>query len=200
MLTIIGALCTALLSGVVAALATYSMSSNKEHVFHLREKAEDLFISLEKYFNILTGYTSIHYSLFKGDLSVLDIMDYIIKQNKNDVFDTESGKRTKMIIAIYFPELERDYDALMHRLGAINKIIADGNAQAEKNGGKLPFDPRRFAQYDNNVKELIAAKTRLSAAIVRSARLATSREALEAPLISALKRRIKSTRAVSMDG
>ncbi|WP_158022290.1 hypothetical protein [Methylorubrum populi] len=39
----IGSLATIMLSGVVAAVSTYALNSSKEHVFHRRTKAEELY-------------------------------------------------------------------------------------------------------------------------------------------------------------
>ncbi len=60
---------TILMSGVIATIATYRLNTNRDHIFFMRQKAEELYLAAGQYDKILSGYVLTNYPLFKNKIT-----------------------------------------------------------------------------------------------------------------------------------
>jgi hypothetical protein len=155
-----------LMSGVVACVVTYRLNTTKDHVFFMRQKAEQLFLATEKYDKDLgTNYIQ-YYQLLKGEISYngfLDLNNDWLNKNKNM---GACHEQMSMLTLIYFPSLEKHLENYTNARDAVNKIIAD-----HKRAYKTGEDGEEFLQpFNEALGELIRQAETLKASIVTEAR------------------------------
>ncbi len=166
LLTIIG-------SGVVAAAVTYLLNSNKEQVFFMRKKAEDLFICADQF---ATDFVSSHmmaFPLFKGEIKYNDFLDHYISDGKSR--EGSSGKSARdmnMLTQIYFVQLMPLLQEWEKRRAIVNKVMQD-HKREYKRGGTDPAEdvPRLQAALMHEGK---AAEAFIAGVVAEGQKLAAS--------------------------
>lgn len=137
-MTIVSALLTAFLSGVVAAYVTYRLNLNKEHVLFMRQKAEELYLATTSFgTDLASTYGAIYVPLFENRIDYNTALDLQVEASKRR--DESNWKKMIMITRIYFPTLGDHLDVILKCRDKITDIIARhkidyraGNARDEK--------------------------------------------------------------------
>lgn len=155
---------TVFMSGVIAAVVTYRLNMNKDHVFFMRQKAEELYLATERYDKILSGYFLTFYPLFSDELEYNDVFDLQIK--KSGQGSSHDHELMTMLTRIYFPEIEPLYDRFSEAREEANKIVAAHKRayKAGKAGGVNWTRP-----FTESLVDLDAAAEAFKSAIVAQA-------------------------------
>ncbi|MBP1180004.1 hypothetical protein [Methylobacterium sp. PvR107] len=191
---LVAGLLTALGSGVTAALATYSFNSNKDHVFLLRQKAEDLHICFQKYSLAASQYALLHMRLAKGVLS----MESYYKISQERKADEESAKKVAMLINIYFPSLLPQHADFKRQLAKLNQVAAKIEDAATANGGRIEHDAELFRESDQATKSLHDVSAEFEQSISEIGRAIASQDALLPRIWVRLVERIRQNRSDPM--
>jgi hypothetical protein len=97
---------TIALSGVVSAFVTYRLNLQREQDIFMRQKAEELYRSFDRYSHDLGMYFFHYFPLLNGLIDYNQHLDEEIKRGSqiNDTKDALS--EVEMLMVIYFPELD----------------------------------------------------------------------------------------------
>jgi hypothetical protein len=164
------ALLTIVMSGVVAAGVTYFLNANKEQVFFLRKKAEDLFLAAERFDKSLGIHFISAYPLIKGEIGYDEFHDMVIERGKQE--SGENYEAVLMLTRIYFPDLEQKLNAWMDIRTKLNGILSE-HKRAYK------ADPTTFFNsFHRAVGELNQTSEAFKLAVVNQARLVAGSDAL----------------------
>ncbi|HAW53379.1 MAG TPA: hypothetical protein DCX54_13800 [Flavobacteriales bacterium] len=87
---------------------------HKENI--LRERGEELYVSILKYTNFMVSDHSPYAKVMKGDLEYNQALDLTIESANNQKFDAQ---RITMLTNLYFPSLKNDLDILINFNGEI---------------------------------------------------------------------------------
>jgi hypothetical protein len=154
-MTLLVALLTVVMSGVVAAVVSYLLNTGKEQAFFMRRKGEELYLAAEAYERNLAKHFLPGYAVVKGEMSWNDYLDLEIKNaDKND---KEASLQVLMLIDIYFPQLQTEFKKYSDQRDLLNKILNDHKrAYKAGNVGREFFRPFHEAmiQLDTRGKEL----------------------------------------------
>jgi len=110
-------------SGVVASLITYRLSANKEHIFFMRQKGEQLFLSVERFNRGLVAYYVVYYPLFQNQIEYNDLLDMQNKDSNREM--GEAYEQVQMLISLYFPTLQSDFDSYIAAREKVSDIIGE---------------------------------------------------------------------------
>ena len=118
-------------SGVVSALIAYRLNATREHVFFMRQKAEELYLALERYDRSLGSHFITYYGLLKNEISYNELFE-IHKKNRVDSGSGDSLDTATMLINVYFVGLKSHLDAYISARTNIRNILADHNRAYKK--------------------------------------------------------------------
>jgi hypothetical protein len=110
---------TVVLSGVVAALVSFILSSKKETFLYKQKKAEELFLAADKYIKNLSSIYMLWAGHVKGDLSKKDMNELVLK----NLEDTSPHATLWMLTRFYFPEVEPTLRAFDKKRAAVNSVF-----------------------------------------------------------------------------
>jgi hypothetical protein len=113
---------TVVLSGVVAALVSFILSSKKETFLYKQKKAEDLFLAADRYIKILSGVIVLNVPYIKGKISEREVMDLLAKNHSQD--EKASHAVLWMLTRFYFPTIEPALEMFDKKRSAIMGIIS----------------------------------------------------------------------------
>jgi hypothetical protein len=97
---------TIALSGVVSALVTYRLNLRKDQDIFMRQKAEELYRSFERYSHDLGMYFFHYFPLLNGLVDYNQHLDEEIKRGKEPKNTKDALSEVEMLTGIYFPELD----------------------------------------------------------------------------------------------
>jgi hypothetical protein len=133
-MSIVIAIFTIAASGVLAAIVAYRLNATKEHVFFMRQKAEALYLAIERYDRALGSYFVPYYSVIKSEITYNELFDLQIKDRSRAASDSASALDTVIMLTnVYFPDLKPHLDHYTAARESINKILAD-HKRAYKTG------------------------------------------------------------------
>lgn len=132
-MSIVIAIITIAASGVFAAVIAYRLSATKDHVFFMRRKVEELYLSLERYDRSLSSYFVSYYALLRNEISYNDLLDLQVKRGGETSHSGDSLDSTTMLVNVYFPELKSHLDAYTSARKAIHDVLAE-HKRAYKEG------------------------------------------------------------------
>jgi len=122
-LNAIGAIAaTALASGSVAALVTHFLTNDRERRSLLRQKAEDLYVSVEALETSWSIEVVSLKSVVDGVINYNQYLDLIIERGKKD--DGNLNRRVDMLTEIYFPSAVSDLNAVRDALSKYNRLVS----------------------------------------------------------------------------
>jgi hypothetical protein len=170
MLQLLIGIATALTGGVVAAFVTYRLNATKEHVFHMRRKAEELFLSFDEFDKQVGMHFIGYYPLLRGQIDYEQLLDMQIKEDKNK---GEAAANFKMLSSIYFPQLGAEVSAYDGVRTALHELLGE-HKRAYKNGDGSGYFPRFHAALGEHQKKSHA----LRIAIIAEARCLTGIDSL----------------------
>jgi hypothetical protein len=112
---------TILMSGVIASVVTFKLNARLQRRDFMRGKLEELYTSLHGYCNGLRGYFLIYISVFREKLDMNQANDLTIEHTGST--DSDHFKNVQMLIGLYFPHLQEEFDALIQSRDTLNSII-----------------------------------------------------------------------------
>ena len=119
-------------SGTVSAIISFYLTARQKEKQLRQEKLEELFICISQWIKSF-GIFSLNYrGAMQGKLSlkeVYELMSKIAGSNEKDNLE-----KIEMIIGIYFPNLQSNYDELMSCRAYTNKVITKFESKAEISG------------------------------------------------------------------
>lgn len=131
---------TALASGSIAAVVTHLLTSDRERRGILRQKAEDLYVSVEA-FEMSWGLGLISLkSVVANAIDYNQHLDAIIAQGKST--DGSLNRRVHMLTEIYFPSARPELQAVLTALHEFNDVSAM-HKEAYREGVIDAFEWRR---------------------------------------------------------
>lgn len=143
---------TIMTSSVVAAVVTYFLNATKEHVFFMRQKAESLYLSVERHHRSLSSHYIIAYPVLKNEISYNEYLDLqntnLIRTNKDSA---DALDMATMLINVYFSDLTIHLNGYAAARGNINEILSAHKLACKRgdtDGG------RWFKQFHEAVNEL----------------------------------------------
>ena len=178
-------------SGVLAAVVAYRLNATKEHVFFMRQKAEALYLSIERYDRALGSHFVTYYGVFKNEISYDQLFDLKISSSGGASNNSAGALDTAtMLINVYFSNLRLQLDGYTSSRENINQIIA-AHKRAYKSGDT--DGGRWFKQFDEAMKELVrTAKAFKQAILFEAVKLAPADQLWPRSLtLSALWSRVK---------
>ncbi|MFQ5757932.1 MAG: hypothetical protein ACE5H7_17805 [Acidiferrobacterales bacterium] len=166
-MSIVIAIITIAASGVLAAVVAYRLNATKEHVFFMRQKAEALYLAIERYDRTLGSHFVPYYSVIKNEITYNELLDLQIKDRGSAGSDSASALDAAiMLINVYFPNLKPHLDRYTTARECINKILAD-HKRAYKQGdtdGAPWFNP-----FHEAVQELDRVAAEFKQAVIAEA-------------------------------
>ncbi|MGO8865994.1 MAG: hypothetical protein ACLQME_05780 [Alphaproteobacteria bacterium] len=170
-MSIVIGIITIIASGVFAAVVAYRLNATKEHVFFMRQKAEALYLAIERYNRALSSYFVPHYDVIKNKITWNELLDIQIKGRGSAGRDSAGALDTTiMLINVYFTELKPHLDHYSAARENIHEIIADYK-RAYKKGDTDGI--RWFKPFDEGLRELDrSAEAFKQAVLVEAIRLA----------------------------
>jgi len=164
---------TIVMSGVAATAVTYLLNSRKEQVFFMRKKAEDLYLAAEGFDKNLSIHFLRALPLLNDKIDYNTYHDLIISSDNKD--GGEKHETVLMLVQIYFPETEPEFNAWMAAKEKLNRILTT-HKRAYEAGDR---DLSRFIHpYKEAFDEFVSTSNTFKNAVVRSARRLTDPEAL----------------------
>ena len=129
-------LLTVLSSGVVSATVTYMLNKRREERQLFRKKLEELYLATHKFENLLGGHLLLYLKGIDGKLDLNQVNDCQIEDNKRRGRES-SCDDAMMLIAIYFPQLQKEWDDFLKVRDAGSEICATW-AQTQREGRPGP--------------------------------------------------------------
>jgi hypothetical protein len=144
-MAIVTAALTALVSGIVAAIVTYRLNANKEVIFLMRRKAEELFIYTNEFSTRFVAHYYVYFSVFEGKMDYNSTLDLI--NSNTDKSDKGNDRRNmEMITRIYFPEIENYLDELFRRQDIVSTVVSAHKAAYKAQKADTSVWPRRLEE------------------------------------------------------
>jgi hypothetical protein len=112
---------TILMSGVIASVVTFKLNARLQRRDFMRGRLEELYSSVHKYCNGLRGYFLVYLSMLAERIGINQANDLHIKQIEDS--DSANFKNVEMLIGIYFPHLQPEFDALLASRDKLNSIV-----------------------------------------------------------------------------
>ena len=103
---------TVLLSGLVAALVSFALSTRKERFLSRQRKAEELFLAVESCDKTLSGIFVLYGGYVRGEMTRSELDERLGRNAQSATGDAHT--RMMMLTLFYFPQLEpalKAYDA-----------------------------------------------------------------------------------------
>jgi len=162
------AILTIAVSGVVAAVVAYAPNATKEHVFFMRQKAEALYLAIERYDRSLGSHFLPYYRVIKNEIGYNELLDRQIKDYASVGCESADGlDATTSLVNIYFLDLRPHLDRYTAARDTINALLVDHKRACKPGdtGGTPWFKPLHEAMQDLNTaaeafKEAIVAEAR----------------------------------------
>jgi hypothetical protein len=113
---------TILCSGVVSAIVTHKLSTERAEREFRRKKLEELFFAVHTFCTKLFSANIIWPQVMRGEITYNDGLELIIKNHDRQ---DKSYDIAEMLINIYFPELLPHLQAILKRRDQINRIQSE---------------------------------------------------------------------------
>jgi hypothetical protein len=153
-----------LMGGVVATIATYYLNTNKEQIFFMRRKAEELYLAFEFYDRSLSGYYISAYALVKGELSWDQFNELMIKNA--DEKQQEASRQVVMLMDIYFPNVRRAFEIYCERRDALNSVLSQHKRAYKAGTASTQF----FKPFHDAIQRMVDSATDVKQAIIAEGR------------------------------
>lgn len=170
MLQLFIGLATALTGGVVAAFVTYRLNATKEHIFHMRRKAEELFLAFDKYDKEIGIHFIGYIPLMKEEIDYNQALDLQIERGAKEA---DAASNFKMLSSIYFPGIAGEVTEFETALDQVNQVISRHKAAYKRGDGS-----GHLPEFMGKVRAFGSASNALRAAIIREGRDLMSTESL----------------------
>jgi hypothetical protein len=157
-MTLFVALLSAICGGFVALLS-FRMNTNKEHVFFMLKKAEELFLAVDRFKTSLDCYYLNFYAVMQGKISYNDMLDL---QIRNGTTAHEPHRFMRMLCRFYFPPLLPKLEAFIGAQANANKVTAKHRKDYERGADGIPW----IAPLDEALLLLDQAAKELSDSII----------------------------------
>lgn len=108
--TLLVGLGTILMSGVASSFVTYRLTRAKEHEFFMRQKAEELYVSIEQ-FSTMLGISIVRLMGVAARNITFDQMNDQVIADRDKEW-ANASRHMEMLVRIYFPEAQKDLMAL----------------------------------------------------------------------------------------
>lgn len=134
-------------SGTVSALISFYLTSRQEDKKLRQERLEELFIRLSQWIKSFSIYSLNFRHAMQGKLSLNDVYDMM--ENISTKEEKDNLDKIEMIIGVYFPALQTNYDDLMSCRKTTNEVIIKFESTAKS--GKVYiniFDSKLDAEMD----------------------------------------------------
>lgn len=118
---ILTALFTILGSGVLAALVNHLFINDRENRAAKRKCAEGLFLAVDGFSKVYSTYTFNIHCVMCGRITYDQAHDIIIKSGNSEK-DKSHFTNIEMMVALYFPELDKELRGLLDLRSKINDI------------------------------------------------------------------------------
>ncbi len=159
-------------SGSLAAWVTYALNRRWQDVIFMARKAEDLFISADQWLDLLIWRALNYDRVFKNEVDFNQVNDMMIEPLKNA---ERSGKKTRMLVAIYFPELQQPFSKVERCRDELNSVISEYK-QAFQSGHT--DGSRRLGTFQARTTELVKSGEEFTQEIANAAqKLGSARRA-----------------------
>jgi hypothetical protein len=158
---------TIALSGVVSALVTYRLNLRKDQDIFMRQKAEELYRSFDRYGHDLGVYFFNYFPLFNGLVDYNQHLDGEIKRGQETKNTKDAFSEVEMLTGIYFPKLGtnlKDYLAVRTELHDFTRLHKEaykaGSITDTKTEWSAPFSKLllRLGTAEKAFKESIVAE------------------------------------------
>lgn len=113
---------TILCSGVVSAIVTHKLSTERAEREFRRKKLEELFFAVHTFCTKLFSANIVWPQVMRGEITYNDGLELIIKNHDRQ---DKSYDIAEMLINIYFPELLPHLQAILKRRDQINRIQSE---------------------------------------------------------------------------
>lgn len=164
---VISGFATILTSGVVSAVVSYRLSLRKDEDNFKRQKIEELYAVFEKYDHFLGVHFLKYYTLFRGLQSYNEFNEEVIKQGAKTE-NRDALAKTELLIAIYFPILQKHLNAYSKSRSEVNNLIFRHRDEYKK--GPINDAERRWVKpLSNKLQNLEDLGKELKKAIVDEA-------------------------------
>jgi surfactin synthase thioesterase subunit len=150
-------------SGFGTAIVNYWLTERKARRELRRTKLEELFLMVTDWVKAININSLTIHSAMIGDLDYNQANDLIIDHLKDSKNSKNSFANVEMLIALYFPELKADYQALHESRAQINKTT-QMHKRAYKEGNN---DPSFAAVLLDELKKLDGREKALKGHIAR---------------------------------
>jgi hypothetical protein len=104
--TVVTSIATIALSGVISTVVTYRLNVRKDRDVFMRQKAEELYRSFDKYDHDLGGHFLAYIPLLDGLIDYNKFLDQKIESGRSPSGTKDALTQTEMLTGIYFPQLE----------------------------------------------------------------------------------------------
>ena len=128
---------TILGSGVVSTVISHRLSKRKEENVYRRQKQEELYLSIKRFTTMMISMNIVWGEVMVGKLSMDQGLDIFC--DRNDPEDKHVRPRIEMVISMYFPQLQKEYDTYSESLNSVNDIIHSFKECYRKNGPDLDY-------------------------------------------------------------
>lgn len=152
-------LATIAMSGVTSGFVTFQLNARRDARQHRRQKLEQVYQSFHSFTLDLTKYWIPYLAVMTNSIKYNDALDMTIENTKNEA---KPLVELEMLVAIYFPNLQKHIDELLHIRDKANEIISDHKEVYRNNG---PHQSSAFAAMENISNELTALENRFRNAI-----------------------------------
>jgi hypothetical protein len=125
-LQIILGLATIAMSGVVAGVVTFKLNARREERHFRRQRLEHLFGAFSGFCTQLEVDWLPYISVMKGKIDYNQALDMTIASGKNQERNLEDAE---MLVAIYWPELQSDVDALKNVRDQADSVLREHKAR-----------------------------------------------------------------------
>ena len=119
------AIATILFGGVVSGVLTFALNTRRDERTFTRAKLETLFVAARRFGANLEAHYFHYFALVKRELDLNSVLD-LQRQNSPGTQDVE---QIDLLIAIYFPEVDRAYRQLLEVRDALTTLATDSSVK-----------------------------------------------------------------------